>query len=94
MSRVRRLRQVRSPHRCGSAQVERAIVGWREAVAGLIRDTFAARPAATVRPDPDDLADQLFAVIEGAYLMCRAAGSPEPMRAQLVVYRQLVAALL
>lgn len=77
-----------------SAQVERAIVGWREAVAGLLREAFAAAPTSMTRPSPEALADQLFVVIEGAFLMCRAAGSPEPMRAQLLVYRQLVAALL
>lgn len=77
-----------------SAQVERAIRGWREAVARLLREAFAVTPTARTRPAPEDLADQLFVVIEGAFLMCRAAGSPEPMRAQLLVYRQLVAALL
>jgi TetR/AcrR family transcriptional regulator, transcriptional repressor for nem operon len=77
-----------------AAQVERAIVGWREAVAALVRDAYASSPSNAERPLPEDLADQLFAVIEGAFLMCRAAGSPEPMRAQLLVYRQLVAALL
>ncbi|MFT4108362.1 TetR/AcrR family transcriptional regulator [Propionicimonas sp.] len=77
-----------------SAQLERSILGWRTAVAALLRDAFAQVPAAAPRPSPEDLADQLFVVIEGAFLMCRAAGSPEPMRAQLLVYRQLVAALL
>lgn len=77
-----------------SAHVERAILGWRGAVAGLLRDAFAVAPSAAPRPSPEDLADQLFAVIEGAFLMCRAAGSPAPMRTQLLVYRQLVAALL
>jgi TetR/AcrR family transcriptional regulator, transcriptional repressor for nem operon len=76
------------------AQVERAIVGWREAVAALVRDAYASAPRDVPRPCPEDLADQLFAVIEGAFLMCRAAGSPEPMRTQLLVFRQLVAALL
>ena len=59
-----------------------------------MREAFAAMPWDRPRPEPEDLADQLFVVIEGAFLMCRAAGSPEPMRAQLLVYRQLVAALL
>ncbi|MFT3874151.1 MAG: TetR/AcrR family transcriptional regulator [Nocardioides sp.] len=77
-----------------AAHVERAIVGWRVAVADLLRGAFAARPTAMVRPVPEDLADQLFVVIEGGFLMCRATGSPEPMRTQLLVYRQLVAALL
>ncbi|WP_433221306.1 TetR/AcrR family transcriptional regulator [Dactylosporangium sp. CS-047395] len=76
-----------------SAQVERAILGWRESVAALMQAAFTAAPTTRPRPAPEDLADQLFAVIEGAFLMCRAAGSPEPMRRQLLVYRQLVAAL-
>ncbi|MFT4029295.1 MAG: TetR/AcrR family transcriptional regulator [Protaetiibacter sp.] len=77
-----------------AAQLDRAILGWREAVAALVRDAYASAPSIAQRPDPEDLADQLFAVIEGAFLMCRAAGSPDPMRAQLLVYRQLVAAVL
>jgi TetR/AcrR family transcriptional repressor of nem operon len=77
-----------------SAELERAIVGWRTAVAELARDAYASHPSDRTRPTPDDLADQLFAVIEGAFLMCRAAGSPEPMRVQLRVFRDLVAAML
>ncbi len=74
-------------------EVERAIVGWRTAVADLIRKAYAARGLVD-GPDPDDLADQLFVIFEGSYLMCRALGSPEPMRAQLRVFRQLVETLL
>ncbi len=76
-----------------SAQLERAIVGWRIAVADLLRKAYAARGLVD-GPDPDDLADQLFVIFEGSYLMCRAVGSPEPMRAQLRVFRQLVESLL
>jgi len=74
-------------------QVERAILGWRAAVAELFRKAYAAR-GLTHGPDPDDLADQLFVVFEGSYLVCRALGSGEPMRAQLRVYRQLIESLL
>lgn len=77
-----------------TAELERAIVGWRKEVAALARDAYAASPSDRVRPAPEDLADQLFAVIEGGFLMCRAAGSPEPMRVQLRVFRDLVAAIL
>lgn len=77
-----------------SAHVERAILAWRKAVAELLRDAFAVTPGVKPRPCPEQLADQLFVVIEGGFLMCRAAGSPEPMRTHLLVYRQLVAALL
>jgi TetR/AcrR family transcriptional repressor of nem operon len=74
-------------------QVQRAITGWRTAVADLLRKAYAAR-GVIEGPDPDDLADQLFVIFEGSYLMCRALGSPEPMRAQLRVFRQLVESLL
>jgi TetR/AcrR family transcriptional regulator, transcriptional repressor for nem operon len=74
-------------------EVKRAIVGWRSSVAGLIQDAYDAAGVAN-GPDPDELADQLFVVFEGAYLVCRALGSPEPMRAQLRVFRQLVQSLL
>lgn len=76
-----------------SAQIGRAIVGWRTAVADLFRKAYAARGLVD-GPDPDDLADQLFVIFEGSYLVCRALGSPEPMRAQLRVFRQLVESLL
>lgn len=76
-----------------AAQVERAIVGWRTAVADLLRKAYAARGLVD-GPEPDDLADQLFVIFEGSYLMCRALGSPDPMRAQLRVFRQLVDSLL
>lgn len=76
-----------------AAQVQRAILGWREAVANLVRAAYDAR-GITDGPDPEDLADQLFVVFEGSYLTCRALASPEPMRAQLRVFRRLVAGLL
>lgn len=76
-----------------AAQVRRAILGWREAIADLVRSAYDARDIAD-GPDPEDLADQLFVVFEGSYLACRALGSPEPMRNQLSVFRRLVAALL
>ncbi len=76
-----------------SAEVERAILAWRTAVSDLLRKAYAAR-GLDDGPDPDDLADQLFVTFEGSYLVCRALGSAEPMRAQLRVFRQLVQALL
>lgn len=76
-----------------AAEVERAIVGWRTGVAELIRDALAAAGGVD-GPDPDDLADQLFVTFVGAFLVCRALDSPEPMRSQLRVFRQLVQALL
>lgn len=76
-----------------AAEVKRAIVGWRTETARLIRDAYAAGGVSN-GPDPDDLADQLFVTFSGSFLMCRALGSPEPMRAQLRVFRQLVRALI
>ena len=76
-----------------AAEVLRAITGWRTEIAGLVRDAYAAAGVVD-GPDPDDLADQLFVTFSGSFLMCRAVGSPEPMRAQLRVFRQLVEALL
>jgi TetR/AcrR family transcriptional repressor of nem operon len=75
-----------------AGEVERAIVGWRTSVASLIRDAYVAA-SMTNGPEPDDLADQLFVTFAGAFLMCRALDSPEPMRSQLRVFRQLVEAL-
>lgn len=76
-----------------AAEVERAIVGWRTETARLVREAYSAVGVAD-GPDPDDLADQLFVTFSGSFLVCRALGSPEPMRSQLRVYRQLVQALL
>ena len=45
-------------------------------------------------PDAHELADHLFATFEGGYLLCRSLRSPEPMRAQLRVFRQLLESLL
>lgn len=76
-----------------AAEVERAIVGWRTETARLVREAYAAAGVSD-GPDPDDLADQLFVTFSGSFLMCRALGSPEPMRSQLRVFRQLVEALV
>ena len=61
-------------------------------------DLDLLRPALEAAGDPDvdieALADHLFATFEGGYLLCRSLRSAEPMRTQLRVLRQLVAALL
>jgi TetR/AcrR family transcriptional regulator, transcriptional repressor for nem operon len=72
--------------------VLRAMRTWREGFRGLLEPAFAARGTQGV--DPGELADHLFATLEGGYLMCRSATSPEPMRTKLRVLRQLVAVLL
>lgn len=74
-------------------EIRRAVVTWRQQVAALLRDAFAARaPGAPV--DPEDLADHVFVTFEGAYLLCRTTGGPEPMRRQLRICRQLFESVL
>lgn len=73
------------------AEVDRAVRAWREGFAGLLRPALEHRGSDL---DAEELADHLFATFEGAYLMCRAARSPDPMRRQLRVLRQLVEAAL
>ncbi len=75
------------------AEVERGIRGWRTALAGLLADAFAAADVID-GPDVEEFADHLFVTFEGAFLLCRALGSADPMRAQVRVYRQLLAAVL
>jgi TetR/AcrR family transcriptional repressor of nem operon len=78
----------------GSAEeINRAIVGWRETVAAMIREAYASLPARPV-VDPEALADHLFATFEGAFLLCRSTGDSSHMRHQLRVLRQLVESLL
>ncbi|MFL6105992.1 MAG: TetR/AcrR family transcriptional regulator [Marmoricola sp.] len=72
-----------------AAELERAIRGWRDGFARLLRPALAGRAV-----DVDELSDHLFATFEGAYMMCRVLGSPEPMRTQLRVYRQLVESVM
>jgi TetR/AcrR family transcriptional regulator, transcriptional repressor for nem operon len=74
--------------------VLRAITTWRIEVAALLAPALAARAEHLVEvPDAHELADHLFATFEGGYLLCRSLGSPEPMRAQLRVFRQLLESL-
>lgn len=72
-------------------EIDRAVLAWRHGFAALLRPALRRR---NVVIDADELADHLFATFEGGYLMCRAARSPEPMRRQLRVLRQLVEATL
>ncbi|MFL6172589.1 MAG: TetR/AcrR family transcriptional regulator [Marmoricola sp.] len=72
-----------------AAELERAIRGWRDGFAQLLRPALAGRAV-----DVDELSEHLFATFEGAYMMCRVLGSPEPMRTQLRVYRQLVESVM
>ena len=75
--------------------VLRGILTWREEVAALLVPALAARSEHLEEvPDAHELADHLFATFEGGYLLCRSLGSPEPMRAQLRIFRQLLESLL
>ena len=75
--------------------VLRGILTWREEVAALLAPALAVRAErGEEAPDADELADHLFATFEGGYLLCRSLGSPEPMRAQLRIFRQLLESLL
>jgi TetR/AcrR family transcriptional regulator, transcriptional repressor for nem operon len=78
-----------------SDAVLRAITTWRDEVAALLAPALDARAAHIHEvPDPLELADHLFTTFEGGYLLCRSLGSPEPMRAQLRIFRQLLESLL
>jgi TetR/AcrR family transcriptional regulator, transcriptional repressor for nem operon len=74
-------------------QIARSIVSWRDALARMLREALAARPAAPAI-DPDVLADHLFVTFEGAFILSRSMNDPRHMRAQLTVLRQLVESLL
>jgi TetR/AcrR family transcriptional repressor of nem operon len=71
--------------------VAQAELAWRSAIVELLRPALADR-----RPDVelDALADHLFTTFEGAFILARAHGEPGLMRAQLRIFRQLVATLL
>ena len=73
-----------------SAQIDRAIVAWREALVRLLEDAL---------PHPGDLnlsalADHVFVTFEGSFILSRATGEPRHMRAQLQIVRQLLETLL
>lgn len=73
-----------------SAQIERAVVAWRDGLTRLLAEAL---------PEPRDvdlaaLADHVFVTFEGAFVLCRATGDAAHMRGQLRVLRQLVETLL
>jgi len=76
-----------------AGEVHRSIATWRSNFADLLRAAYQAT-GVTNGPEPDELADHLFVTFEGSFLMCRALGTADPMRAQLRVFRQLVESLL
>ncbi len=73
--------------------VAKAAQIWRDAFTGLLRPALAARrPGADI--DVDALADQLYTIFEGGYILCRTFEDPSAMRGQLKVFRQLIEVLL
>ena len=70
-------------------EVRRAIEAWRDQLAALLDEAFAARPP-RVPLDSAALADHVFVTFEGAFVLCRATGDPSHMRAQLAALRALV----
>jgi TetR/AcrR family transcriptional repressor of nem operon len=69
-----------------------AVEAWRKEIASLLASAAVARDADL--GDLDALADHVFVTFEGAFLLCRSTGSPEHMRRQLGVLRQLLEAAL
>jgi TetR/AcrR family transcriptional regulator, transcriptional repressor for nem operon len=72
--------------------ISHAIEVWRKAIAELL--TAAATARDLDLGDVDALADHVFVTFEGAFLLCRATGTPEHMRSQLGVLRRLLASAL
>lgn len=72
--------------------INHAITTWRKEIAELL--TAAATARDVDLGDVDALADHVFVTFEGAFLLCRSTGTPEHMRAQLRVLRQLLSGLL
>ena len=74
-------------------RVAKATRVWRSALVDLLRPALAARrPALDI--DVDALADHLYTTFEGGFILARTFTDRSAMRAQLKIYRQLVAVLL
>ncbi|MEI2774793.1 MAG: TetR/AcrR family transcriptional regulator [Tetrasphaera sp.] len=76
-----------------TAPIERAILLWRSAIAGMIRDAAAEQNRPPAGLDADALADHIFVTFEGSFLLCRATGDPGHMRRQLTILHIVIAAL-
>ncbi len=72
--------------------INQAIEVWRKEIADLLVAASTTRDLDL--GDIDALADHVFVTFEGAFLLCRSAGSPEHMRAQLQVLRHLLSSAL
>ncbi|WP_162941468.1 TetR/AcrR family transcriptional regulator [Desertimonas flava] len=76
-----------------TSSIRDAATAWRVEFAKILRAAFDAR-APVPDIDVDDLSDHLFATFEGGFVLARALEDPSAMRSQLVVYRQLLSAVL
>lgn len=69
------------------AIIRDTIERWRARVRGLL-DRAAARRRPALPLDLDALADHVFAVLEGAFILARATADPTRVGAQLALFRQ------
>lgn len=65
---------------------------WRKRLGDKMRQAFAVRSIAGI--DPDSLADLMFTVFEGAFILARATGDPADVRRQLGHYRRYLELVL
>ncbi len=73
--------------------VAKAAQIWREEFVSLLKPALATSRRGTAI-DVEALADQLYTIFEGGYILCRTFEDPSAMRGQLKVFRQLVGSLL
>ena len=61
-------------------------LGWRKKVGGKLRQVMEQYPPA--RPiDPDSLADNMIAVLEGAFIISKSLNDPKIVAQQMSHYR-------
>ncbi len=65
---------------------------WRKRLGDKMTQAFAARSISGI--DPDSLADLMFTVFEGAFILARASGDPADVRRQLGHYRRYLELVL
>lgn len=65
---------------------------WRKRLGDKLRAAFAAR--SITGADPDTLADLMFTVFEGSFILARATGDPGDVRGQLGHYRRYLELVL
>ena len=73
-----------------TADIEPAIIAWRDQLSRLLREALPEHPTI----DTEALSDHLFVTFEGAFILSRATGDNGNMRRQLTILRQLLTALL